>query len=137
MVAWKTYSGEQRGNQGCVGNVLFGHPASENMNLMSPCNTSDGWLKKKWKTIDGKRCLIKSGSNPFMQEPFNEVFGTRLHERLQANLHELTQNNSYVTYCLLLEGNVPCCVCDNIIDTHTELANTDRHFGNLGAIRNV
>ncbi|MBQ3165418.1 MAG: excisionase [Lachnospiraceae bacterium] len=160
-----------------VGNILFGQPASQDIDLMSPCNTSDGWLKKKWKIIDGKRCLIKAGSNPFMQEPINEVFGTRLHQRLGCK--------NYVSYNVLLEDGIPYSVCENFIDTNTELvnavsinrsikkrsqyssyehfmnaceklgipgmkefidymlvfdylmANTDRHFGNFGAIRNV
>ena len=160
-----------------VGNILFGQPASQDIDLMSPCNTSDGWLKKKWKIIDTKRCLIKAGSNPFMQEPINEVFGTRLHQRLGCK--------NYVSYKVLLEDGVPYSVCENFIDTNTELvnavsinrsmkkrsqfssyehfmnacyklgipgmkefidymlvfdylmANTDRHFGNFGAIRNV
>lgn len=160
-----------------VGNILFGQPASQDIDLMSPCNTSDGWLKKKWKIINGKRCLIKAGSNPFMQEPINEVFGTRLHQRLGCK--------NYVSYNVLLEDGIPYSVCENFIDTNTELvnavsinrsikkrsqyssyehfmnaceklgipgmkefidymlvfdylmANTDRHFGNFGAIRNV
>ena len=160
-----------------VGNILFGQPASQDIDLMSPCNTSDGWLKKKWKIIDGKRCLIKAGSNPFMQEPINEVFGTRLHQRLSCK--------NYVSYNVLMEDGIPYSVCENFIDTNTELvnavninrsmkkrsqyssykhfmnacnklgipgmkeyidyvlvfdylmANTDRHFGNFGAIRNV
>uniref|UniRef100_UPI004057950B excisionase n=1 Tax=Acetatifactor sp. TaxID=1872090 RepID=UPI004057950B len=160
-----------------VGNILFGQPTSQDIDLMSPCNTSDGWLKKKWKIIDGKRCLIKAGSNPFMQEPINEVFGARLHQRLGCK--------NYVSYNVLLEDGIPYSVCENFIDTNTELvnavsinrsmkkrsqyssyehfmnacdklgipgmkefidymlvfdylmANTDRHFGNFGAIRNV
>lgn len=28
---------------------MFGQPASQDVDLMSPCNTLDGWLKKKWK----------------------------------------------------------------------------------------
>ncbi|MGN0132808.1 MAG: excisionase [Lachnospiraceae bacterium] len=160
-----------------VGNILFGQPASQDIDLMSPCNTSDGWLKKKWKIIENKRCLIKAGSNPFMQEPINEVFGTRLHQRLGGN--------NYVSYYVLPEAGIPYSVCENFIDTDTELvnavsinrsmkkrsrfssyehfinacdklgipgmrafvdymlvfdylmANTDRHFGNFGAIRNV
>ena len=160
-----------------VGNILFGQPASQDIDWMSPCKTSDGWLKKKWKIIDGKRCLIKAGSNPFMQEPINEVFGTRLHQRLGCK--------NYVSYNVLLEDGIPYSVCENFIDTNTELvnavsinrsikkrsqyssyehfmnaceklgipgmkefidymlvfdylmANTDRHFGNFGAIRNV
>jgi len=144
---------------------------------MSPCNTSDGWLKKKWKIIDGKRCLIKAGSNPYMQEPLNEVFATKLHGRLGSK--------NYVPYTMLWENGMPYSVCENFITTETELvnavsinksmkkrsqnstyehflqaseklgipnmtefmnyllvfdylmANTDRHFGNFGAVRNV
>ena len=45
-----------------VGNALFGKAEQgREINLTSPDNTSDGWLKKKWKIIDGKRCLIKGG----------------------------------------------------------------------------
>jgi hypothetical protein len=161
-----------------VGNILFGQPAeNENIDLISPCNTSDGWLKKKWKIIDGKRYLIKAGSDPYMQEPLNEVFATKLHERLGGK--------NYVPYTLLWENGKPYSVCENFITTNTELvsavsinksmkkhsqnstyehfiqaseklriphiiefinyllvfdyfmANTDRHFGNFGAIRNV
>ena len=28
---------------------------------MSPDNTTDGWLKKRWTVMDGKRCLLKGG----------------------------------------------------------------------------
>ena len=161
-----------------VGNILFGQPAeNEIIDLMSPCNTSDGWLKKKWKIIDGKRCLIKAGSNPYMQEPLNEVYATKLHERLGCT--------NYVSYTLLWDNGMPYSVCENFINTDTELvsaisinksmkkrsqnstydhfiqacewlgiphmseflnyllvfdyliANTDRHFGNFGVIRNV
>jgi hypothetical protein len=161
-----------------VGNILFGQPAeNENIDLISPCNTSDGWLKKKWKIIDGKRYLIKAGSDPYMQEPLNEAFATKLHERLGGK--------NYIPYTLLWENGKPYSVCENFITTNTELvsavsinksmkkrsqnstyehfiqaseklgiphmiefinyllvfdyfmANTDRHFGNFGAIRNV
>ena len=72
-------------------------------------------MKKKWKIIDGKRYLIKAGSNPFMQEPINEVFGTRLHQRLGCK--------NYVSYNMLLEDGIPYSVCENFIDTNTELVN--------------
>ncbi len=112
-----------------------------------------------------------------MQEPINEVFGTRLHQRLGCK--------NYVPYNILLENDVSYCICGNFININTELvsavsinrsmkkgnefsshehflnacdrlgipgmkefvdymlvfdflmANTDRHFGNFGAIRNV
>ena len=161
-----------------VGNILFEQPVNHQViDMMSPCNTSDGWLKKKWKILEGKRCLIKAGSNPFMQEPLNEVVGTKLHQRLGFK--------NYVQYSLLWENGIPYSVCEDFIDTDTELvsavsinrsmkkrsqnsmyehfmlacnklgipgmkdfinymlvfdylmANTDRHFGNFGAVRNV
>lgn len=44
-----------------VGNILFDMEYDEkDVNLLSPDNTSDGWLKKKWKIIDDKRVLIKA-----------------------------------------------------------------------------
>lgn len=174
---WKNINFFENDFSDDVGNVLFGQPAGQDIDLMSPCNTSDGWLKKKWKIIGTKRCLIKAGSNPYMQEPINEVFGTRLHQRLGCK--------NFVPYNALLEDGIPYSVCENFIDVNTELvsavninrslkkasqftsyehflnacdrlgipgmkkfldymlvfdylmANTDRHFGNLGAVRNV
>lgn len=40
-----------------VGNALFGvHPECEgDIDYISPCSASDGWLKKKWKIINGER----------------------------------------------------------------------------------
>jgi len=46
-----------------IGNILFGGKISdgklaiEQPNLISPDSTSDGQLKKRWKIIDGVRCL--------------------------------------------------------------------------------
>ena len=79
---WKNINFFENDFSDDVGNILFGRPAAQGIDLMSPCNTSDGWLKKKWVMIDSKRYLVKAGSNPYMQEPINEVFGTRLHQRL-------------------------------------------------------
>jgi hypothetical protein len=97
-----------------VGNALFGQ-AQENddLDLLSPCNTSDGWLKKKWKIFDDKRVLIKSGSNPFQQEPLNEVIATSLHKRLN--------HAAYAPYRLIWENDLPYSVCPNIITPDTEL----------------
>lgn len=112
---WKNINFFENDFSDDVGNILFGQPVNGNIDLMSPCNTSDGWLKKKWKIMDSKRCLIKGGSNPYMQEPVNEVFGTRLHERLH--------HGNYVPYRLMTENGFPYSVCENFIDTHTELVN--------------
>ena len=47
-----------------VGNVLFGQGSSDAISLMSPDNTSDGWLKKKWAIMEGKRYLVRHSGFP-------------------------------------------------------------------------
>jgi len=95
-----------------VGNVLFGDVPTEKLNLISPNNTSDGWLKKKWQIIDGKRCLIKGGSDPFWQQPINEVMAAIIMRRLDI---------PHVDYTLVWEEGYPYSVCENFITRDTEL----------------
>lgn len=95
-----------------VGNVLLGMPAAGKINLMSPDNTSDGWLRKRWKIIDGKRCLIKGGSLPFCQEPYNEVIAGRIMERLQVE---------HVNYDLFFKNTQPYSVCESFTNADSEL----------------
>lgn len=96
-----------------VGNILFGQEsASDPMSLMSPDNTSDGWLKKKWKIIDGKRCLIKGGSGATQQEPYNEVLAGSIMKRLGI---------PHVEYSLLVENDYPYSVCEDFITPKTDL----------------
>lgn len=96
-----------------VGNVLFGLPKEGNeLNLSSPDNTSDGFLKKRWKIINGKRCLVKGGSNPFRQQPFNEVIATEIMKRLGI---------PHVPYTLIWNNQAPYSVCEDFVDGSTEL----------------
>lgn len=96
-----------------VGNILFGHPSNgEAVSLMSPDNTSDGWLKKKWAILDGKRCLLKGGSGATQQEPYNEVLASRIMERLHI---------PHVPYTLTVQEDYPYSVCEDFITPDTEL----------------
>jgi len=95
-----------------VGNILFGTPTTGKLDLMSPDNTSDGWLKKKWKIIDGKRCLLKAGSGPSQQEPYNEVIATMIMERLGIN---------HIPYTLINEDDNPYSVCETFVTPNTDL----------------
>lgn len=96
-----------------VGNILFGKgTGGGSISLMSPDNTSDGWLRKKWKIMDGKRCLIKGGSGAVRQEPYNEVLAARIMDRLGI---------PHVSYTLLMEENYPYSVCEDFITSETEL----------------
>lgn len=96
-----------------IGNVLFGINIENNiLNFFSPDNTTDGCLKKRWKIIDGKHCLIKGGSNPFHQQPFNEVIASKIMEKL---------NIPHVTYSLIWDNNIAYSVCEDFVDENTEL----------------
>ncbi|MCL1903799.1 MAG: HipA domain-containing protein [Oscillospiraceae bacterium] len=96
-----------------VGNVLFGNAEQgKEISLFSPDNTSDGWLKKKWKIIDGKRCLVKGGSMPFHQEPLNEACATAVMKRL---------NIPHVPYSVFVDDELPYSVCDDFINSETDL----------------
>lgn len=96
-----------------VGNALFGHPVSgEGVSLMSPDNTSDGWLKKKWTIVNGKRCLLKAGSGATQQEPYNEVLASIIMDRLDI---------PHVTYTLSIQEDYPYSVCEDFITPDTEL----------------
>ena len=95
-----------------VGNALFGQPKRGELDLMSPDNTSDGWLKKKWSIVDGQRILVKCGSNLYRQEPLNEVLATAVCRRLGI---------PHVPYTVVWEGDEPYSLCPDFITSDTEL----------------
>lgn len=101
-----------------IGDVLLGKATDGvGFDFRSPDNTSDGFLKKRWKIIDGKRCLLKAGSYPFMQQPFNEVIATLVAERLGI---------PHVPYTLLWDEETPYSVCEDFITADTELVSAWR-----------
>lgn len=96
-----------------IGDVLFGSNKKPNaLNFSSPDNTSDGNLKKRWKIIDGKRCLVKGGSNPFRQQPFNEVIAAGIMERLGI---------PHIPYTVTWNKGAPYCICEDFVNRDTEL----------------
>ena len=96
-----------------VGNILFGQGScGAQISLMSPDNTSDGWLKKKWKIVAGRRCLLKGGSGTVRQEPYNEVLASRIMERLGI---------PHVSYTLTMQDEYPYSMCEDFITPQTEL----------------
>lgn len=96
-----------------MGDALFGIPVKkEGFDFSSPDNTSDGFLKKRWKIIGGKRCLIKAGSPPFLQQPFNEVIASKIAERLGI---------FHIPYTMLWDNGIPYSVCEDFITPDTEL----------------
>ena len=96
-----------------VGNLLFGYGEfSDCMSLVSPDNTSDGQLIKKWKISDIKRVLIKGGSNPYQQEPLCEVIASEIAERLGIE---------HTEYKIIWENDRPFSVCKDFITSETEI----------------
>ena len=107
-----------------VGEILFGKAEVKNIdkvNLKSPDNTSDGVLRKRWKIINGKRYLIKGGSDPYNQEPANEVLASLVCKRLSI---------PFVNYEITKIGGKPHSICEDFVDENTELV-TAWHIKNI------
>ena len=101
-----------------IGDVLFGAPKKQvGFDYRSPDNTSDGNLKKRWKIIHGKRCLLKDGIKPYRQQPFNELIATKIMERLGIY---------HVPYTIIWEDGKPYSMCEDFVTTETELVSAWR-----------
>ena len=112
-IEWKSINFFDNAFSEDVGNILLGgQPQNNQLNVISPDSTSDGWLKKRWKIIEGKRCLLKGGSAPFYQEPLNEVLASAVMRRLGI---------PHVPYTLIWDGQTPYSVCEDFIDSRTDL----------------
>ena len=117
-LSWSKINFFENGFSEDIGDVLLGKTDKNgNFDFSSPDNTSDGCLKKRWKIVDGKRCLFKSGSNPFMQQPFNEVIASKIATRLGI---------PHVDYNIVWDDGVPYSVCEDFIDVNTELVSAWR-----------
>ena len=96
-----------------VGDTLLGKLSkTSGIDLRSPDWMCDGNLRKRWAILDGKRCLVKAGSGPFHQQPFNEVIASTIAERLGI---------PHVPYTLLWEDGMPYSVCENFVTPNSEL----------------
>lgn len=103
-----------------IGDVLFGKAKdSDNISLNAPDNTSDGCLMKRWKIINGKRCLLKAGSSPFEQQPFNEAIASLIMDKL---------NIDHVSYSVIIDDKKPYSVCEDFINKNTELVSAWKVF---------
>lgn len=115
---WNKLNFFENGFSEDVGDVLLGKTDKNgHFDFSSPDNTSDGCLKKRWKIVDGKRCLFKSGSNPFMQQPFNEVIASKVATRLGI---------PHVDYTIVWDNGIPYSVCEDFINVNTELVSAWR-----------
>ena len=145
-----------------VGDILLGlKEETDDINYWSPDNTTNGNLKKCWRIIDGKRCLFKSGSYPFQQQPFNEVIASRIMDRLGIDRipYSVTWiNDEPYSVCEIMQLRtkanheneylhfVDICseigvdivpALDRMIVLDYIIANEDRHFNNFGLLRDA
>ena len=98
-----------------MGKLLMGQiNYSDDLDIFSPDNSSDGNLKKKWKIINGIRYLVKGGNSFNNQEPFNEIIATKLYERI-------LKNEDYVPYELIQENGMYYSACPTMVNTDEEL----------------
>lgn len=106
-----------------VGKALFDDEAVDDPDLISPCNSSDGVLRKKWMMSDGKRLLLKSGTGTFSQEVFNE--------QIASKICELLGLDNYTEYRTIMINSEPISLCECFIDENTELITANdilKHF---------
>ncbi len=112
-LTWDAVNFFDNGFSDDIGGVLFGaDKKADALDFSSPDNTTDGNLKKRWKIMGGKRCLVKGGSNPFRQQPFNEVIAAGIMERLGI---------PYVPYEVIWNKGAPYSVCEDLVTRDTEL----------------
>ena len=112
-LTWDAVNFFDNGFSDDIGDVLFGaDKKADALDFSSPDNTTDGNLKKRWKIMGGKRCLVKGGSNPFRQQPFNEVIAAGIMERLGI---------PYVSYEVTWNKGAPYSVCEDLVTRDTEL----------------
>ena len=96
-----------------VGELLLGGELkNKDLDLSSPDNTSVGNLKKRWKIAGHKRILIKGGSNPFRQEPYNEVVASKVASVL---------NIPHIVYTLKEIDGYPYSECEDFIKEDEDL----------------
>lgn len=91
------------------------------LSLLHPNNTSDGWLKKKWKIVDDNRTLFKGGSGPYYQQPYNELVSTWICEVLDV---------SHASYSIVDEGRNVKCLCKSFCVEDLELVPAHYCVGN-------
>lgn len=95
-----------------VGDLLFGRKVwAGSMDFASPDSASDGVLMKRWRIIGDRRCLVKSGTRPFQQEPFNEVVASCIAESLGMD---------HVDYSVTDYCGMPCSVCEDFVTKDTD-----------------
>ena len=113
IISWEEINFFDNAFSDDVGEILLGgERKKDELNLSSPDNTSVGNLKKKWKISGNKRVMIKGGSAPFRQEPFNEVIAYKVAKELDINCIE---------YKAFYVDGYPYSECEDFISKDSDL----------------
>lgn len=110
-IAWKDINFFTNAFSMDMGEFLIDNRFNGDLDMNSPDNTSDGLIQKKWIIEDGVRYLMKTGTPPFVQEPFNEVIGSRILSCMSI---------PYVEYTLAEDDHRYYSKCKNFIDEDHE-----------------
>ena len=104
-----------------LGDLLFGRECDPcQVKLPSPDLTTDGVLRKRWRIVRGKRCLLKSGTEPYGQDPYNEVAASMVMGSLGI---------PHVPYTLRFENGRTCCICEDFVNRDSDLVTAGRIYG--------
>ena len=106
-----------------LGDALVGRNQGEAKNLMSPDATSEGNLKKRWKTVNGTRTLLKSGTPPYCYEVYNEVIASAVCQALSI---------PHVPYSLLKDGEETYCSCPDFVSYGQDFVTANMIIEGLG-----
>lgn len=95
-----------------IGNVLFGYDIPMPQ-LNSPDISTNGRLMKTWRKKKGENYLLKMGSFPYYQEPYNEVFASFVAEKCCTV--------DFVKYRLFEMNGKKGSICPSFLNEHTSL----------------
>lgn len=100
------------------GRVLLDYGSfSDKYSWNSPDIVTDGWLTKRWISLDGTLYLQKGGSGLYRQEPYNEVLASYIAKCLQV---------PHVPYDLYHERDQVYSICPKLIEDHEEIITADQ-----------
>ena len=134
-VRWEEVNFFQNAFSDDVGNILLGRGSSSGrVSLMSPDNTSDGWLKKKWAILDERRCLMKGGSGA---TPETELIPAWYIMQTVKRPNHVSVYQHYMDCCEALGIPGVREAVDRMIVLDYLIVNEDRHQNNFGVVRNA
>lgn len=101
-----------------VGDLLLGY-REDCHDKHSPDLATDGYLRKKWTIQNGRRCLMKAGSMPYYQQPFNEQAAAAVMQALGV---------AHVPYQVQWVQKEPFSVCETMCGSSCEFVPAYRIF---------